>query len=98
MKTLMIGILFLAASAHADVYMGELKKKECSVVKGKDFMAYVKQALGDKKLDVEYDKTGSCGQSAYIMKRDSRKRWAVFPDKTGCQCYLNTLKALDPGK
>ncbi len=98
MKSLLIATLIFCNAAFADVYMGELKKSKCTLLKGKDFMVYVKAALGDNKLEVTYDKAGACGQSVYIMKKTSRKRWAAFPDDTGCQCYLKTLKALDTAK
>lgn len=84
----------MSATTLADVYVGEVAKSTCRALKGKDFKDYMRSAMGDMKLEVTYEKDGSCGESLYIMKKANRKRFIVFPNQQGCECYLKTVKAL----
>ena len=84
MKLFILFLVVFSFVALGDVYTGELKSQKCTLLKGQDFMTYIKTALGDKSLDIVYDEAGACGKSGYLMKKADRKRWAVFPTEKGC--------------
>ncbi len=87
-----------ATSAWADAFMGELSKGTCTKLKGQTFGSYSKAVLGDKKYEVTLDDAGACGKSVYVLKKEGRKRWAVFPDEKGCLCYVNLSKVIEKAK
>ena len=88
----------LSLVAWGDVYLGELKTGKCTVVAGKDFKKYLRDAMGDSALDVAYDEAGSCGKSVYITKKKGRKRWAAFETSKDCECFVKTSKVLEKSK
>ncbi len=97
MKKLFL-LTLMGTVAYGDVYLGELKKGTCSRLKGQTYSTYVKTVLSDKKFEVTLDDSGTCGKSAYVLKREGRKRWVAFADETGCQCYLKISKVIEKAK
>ncbi len=86
-----------AAPAFGDVYMGELNKGTCTKIKG-TYGAYSKSVLSNRKYEVTLDDASKCGKAIYVLKREGRKRWAVFADEMGCKCYLSFSQSLQDQK
>ena len=78
--------------------MGDPSKRTCTPLKGQTYGSYTKSVLGSKKYEVTLDEKSACGKSILVLKREGRKRWGVFPDQKGCECYINLAKAFDGGQ
>ncbi len=81
-------LALFTASAYGDVFMGELTKGTCTRMKGQTYEKYSRGVLADRKYDVTLDADGSCGKAIYVLKKQGRKRWAVFATDENCKCYL----------
>ncbi len=97
LKTVLFGVLF-AVSAFGDVFMGELGKGTCTRIKGQTYASYSKSVLSSRKYEVTLDDESKCGRAIYVLKKEGRKRWAVFAAEEGCKCYLSFSQQLDSQK
>jgi len=96
---LLLLTLLVTSPALGELFIGDLATKKCSLKKTKQsVLDYVRVALGDKKVDVNHDREGHCGEGAYLMRKADRKRWAVFGTKENCECFLRASTMLDKGK
>lgn len=100
MKTTAIvtALSIFATVAWGEAYMGEPAKRTCTALKGQTYASYIKSVTSSSKYEATIDDKSACGKSVLVMKKEGRKRWAVFPDQKGCECYINLAKAFDGGQ
>jgi len=87
---------FFCLSTSADLFVGEIEKKECRRIQKKTYFQYLSEAKSKAAYEVNEESESPCGRLAHIRKKKNRHRWSAFLDEKSCKCYLSLAERLAP--